>query len=111
MTDEQNGWTGGQRAFQDFAPGLVHYTDRVLSDEVWERSDLSRRDRSLITVAALTAMGRTDQLRFHLGYARTNGVTARELKEAVLHLAFCNGWPNGMAAMIVLKDITDETDA
>ena len=110
MTEEQNGWAGGQRAFGDFAPGLVHYTDKVLFDEVWERGDLSKRDRSLITVAALTAMGKTDQLRFHLDYARTNGVTTDELKEAILHLAFYTGWPNGMAAMTVLKDITDEKD-
>nr|WP_318278035.1 carboxymuconolactone decarboxylase family protein [Microbacterium testaceum] len=55
-------------------------------------------------------MGKTDRLRFHLDYARRNGVTEDELKEAILHLAFYAGWPNGMAAMTVLKDITDETD-
>lgn len=54
--DEQTGWTGGQNAFGDFAPGMVQYTDRVLFDEVWERPDLSKRDRSLITVAALTCV-------------------------------------------------------
>lgn len=67
MTD---GWTGGRDAFGDFAPGMVHYTDRVLFDEVWEREGLSKRDCSLVTVAALTALGKTDQLRFHLAYAR-----------------------------------------
>lgn len=109
MTDEQNtGWTGGQRAFGDFAPGMVHYTDRVLFDEVWERPGLSKRDRSLITVAALTAMGKTDQLQFHLGFARQNGVTDHELKEALLHLAFYSGWPNGMGATTVLKNIIKE---
>ncbi|QIG39387.1 carboxymuconolactone decarboxylase family protein [Microbacterium sp. 4R-513] len=106
MADEQSGWTGGQRAFGEFAPGLVHYTDDVLFDEVWERDDLSKRDRGLVTVAALTALGKTDQLRFHLDFARQNGVTDQELKEAILHLAFYTGWPNGMAAMTVLKDIT-----
>lgn len=70
MTD---GWTGGRDAFGDFAPGMVHYTDRVLFDEVWEREGLSKRDRSLVTVAALTALGKTDQVRFHLAYARDNG--------------------------------------
>src|SRR5690606_3952134 len=70
MTDR---WTGGRDAFGDFAPGMVHYTDRVLFDEVWEREGLSKRDRSLVTVAALTALGKTDQLRFHLAYARDNG--------------------------------------
>ncbi|MFK4790123.1 carboxymuconolactone decarboxylase family protein [Microbacterium sp. ZW T5_56] len=101
------GWTGGQNAFGDFAPGLVHYTDRVLFDEVWEREGLTKRDRSLITIAALTAMGKTDQLRFHLAYAQQNGVAVDELKEAILQLAFYAGWPNGMGAMSVLKDIAD----
>jgi 4-carboxymuconolactone decarboxylase len=108
MSDEQNsGWTGGKNAFGDFAPGMVHYTDKVLFDEVWERVGLSRRDRSLITVAALTAMGKTDQLRFHLDFARQNGVTDDELQEALLHLAFYSGWPNGMGAMTVLKNIVE----
>ena len=106
-TVKTTGWTGGQNAFGDFAPGLVHYTDKVLFDEVWERDGLAKRDRSLVTVAALTAMGKTDQLRFHLAFARQNGVTDDELKEALLQLAFYTGWPNGMAAMTVLKEIID----
>lgn len=109
MTDQQNtGWTGGERAFGDFAPGMVHYTDRVLFDEVWERPDLSKRDRSLVTVAALTAMGKLDQLQFHLDFARQNGVRDHELKEALLHLAFYAGWPNGMGATTVLKNIIEK---
>lgn len=103
--DTTTGWTGGQKAFGDFAPGLVHYTDRVLFDEVWEREDLSKRDRSLITVAALTALGKTEQLQFHLDFARRNGVTQDELKEAILHLAFYTGWPNAMGAMTVAKNV------
>jgi 4-carboxymuconolactone decarboxylase len=106
MTDEQStGWTGGQRAFGDFAPAMVHYTDKVLFDEVWEREGLSKRDRSLITVAALTAMGKSDQLTFHLDYARRNGVTETELIEAITHLAFYAGWPNGMSAMTLAKQV------
>jgi 4-carboxymuconolactone decarboxylase len=103
--DTQTGWTGGQNAFGDFASGMVHYTDKVLFDEVWEREDLSKRDRSLITVAALTALGKMDQLQFHLAFARQNGVTDDELKEALLQLAFYSGWPNGMGATTVLKNI------
>ncbi|MDR6636846.1 carboxymuconolactone decarboxylase family protein [Paenarthrobacter nitroguajacolicus] len=103
--DPHAGWTGGQNAFGDFAPGMVHYTDKVLFDEVWERADLSKRDRSLITVAALTATGKADQLTFHLDYARQNGVTEEELKEVILHLAFYTGWPNGMSAMTVAKKV------
>ena len=108
MTDEQTTrWQGGQNAFGDFASGLVHYTDRVLFDEVWQRPGLSKRDRSLITVAALTALGKTDQLQFHLSFARQNGVTDDELKEALLHLAFYSGWPNGMGATTALKNIIE----
>jgi 4-carboxymuconolactone decarboxylase len=110
MSDNQNentGWTGGQNAFGDFAPGMVYYTDKVLFDEVWERTELSKRDRSLITVAALTALGKMDQLQFHLAFARQNGVTDEELREAILQLAFYTGWPNGMGATTVLKNIID----
>ncbi|MDA4893075.1 carboxymuconolactone decarboxylase family protein [Streptomyces sp. MS2A] len=105
--DRSTGWSGGKNAFGDFAPAMVHYTDRVLFDEVWERQELSKRDRSLITVAALTAMGKPDQLAFHLAFARQNGVTDIELEEALLHLAFYAGWPNGMAATGVLKDVIE----
>jgi Uncharacterized homolog of gamma-carboxymuconolactone decarboxylase subunit len=105
MTQQQTGWTGGQRAFGDFAPGLVHYTDEVLFDEVWERPELSRRDRSLISVTALIAGGNTDQLRFHLPFARDNGVTERELIEAITHLAFYAGWPKAMSAMTIAKEV------
>ncbi|MGF6823986.1 4-carboxymuconolactone decarboxylase [Microbacterium sp. ZKA21] len=111
MVEEQStGWTGGRDAFGDFAPGMVHYTDKVLFDEVWERDGLSKRDRSLATVAALTALGKTDQLRFHLAFARQNGVTDDELKETLLHLAFYAGWPNGMAATTVLKGVIENED-
>jgi 4-carboxymuconolactone decarboxylase len=105
--DEHTGWTGGQNAFGDFASGMVHYTDKVLFDEVWERDGLSKRDRSLVTIAALTALGKTEQLQFHLAYARQNGVTDEELEEALLQLAFYSGWPNGMSATTVLKTIIE----
>lgn len=108
VSNTTGGWTGGRNALGDFAPGLVHYTDRVLFDEVWERPDLSKRDRSLVTVAALTALGKIDQLQFHLGFARQNGVTDEELKEALLQLAFYTGWPNAMGATTILKSIIEK---
>lgn len=67
-------------------------------------------DRSLITVAALTAMGKAEQLAFHLDHARRNGVTEDELKEAILHLTFYTGWPNGMSAMTVAKNVFTAED-
>lgn len=103
MPEENPGWSGGQRAFGDFAPGLVHYTDQLLFDQVWERPGLSKRDRSLATVAALIAGGNIDQLNFHLPFATQNGVTEEELIEAITHLAFYTGWPKAMSAMSVAK--------
>lgn len=97
------GWTGGQRSVGDVAPALAHYTDAVLFDEVWERTELSKRDRSLATVAALVALGSVEQLAFHLPFARDNGVTEDELVETITHLAFYTGWPRAMAAIAVAR--------
>ena len=89
----------------DFAPKLVQLTEDVLFADVWERKELSKRDRSLITVAALVALNRPDQLRFHLGRAVENGVRTEELIEAITHLAFYSGWPNAMTAMTIAKEL------
>ena len=94
-----------QKMIGDIAPTLADLTDRVLFGEVWERPQLSKRDRSLATVAALVAMNRPDQLRFHLGFAVQNGVTKEELIEVITHLAFYSGWPNAMSAILVAKEV------
>jgi 4-carboxymuconolactone decarboxylase len=94
-----------QKLLGDFAPTLVDLTDRVLFGEVWEHTDLSKRDRSLVTVAALIALNRPDQLRFHLNYAVQNGVKKEELIAAITHLAFYAGWPNAMSAMMIAKEL------
>jgi 4-carboxymuconolactone decarboxylase len=97
--------SGAQRMFGDFAPGLVGFTDDVLFGEVWTRDELSPRDRSLVTVAVLTTLGNTEQLVFHLGFAKDNGLTETELIEAITHMAFYAGWPKAMAAMGVAKSV------
>jgi 4-carboxymuconolactone decarboxylase len=89
----------------DFAPKLVQLTEDVLFADVWERKELSRRDRSLITVAALVSLNRPDQLRFHLGRAVENGLRTEELIEAITHLAFYSGWPSAMTAMTIAKEL------
>jgi len=94
-----------QKMIGDIAPTLADLTDRVLFGEVWERPQLSKRDRSLATVAALVAMNRPDQLRFHLGFAVQNGVKKEELIEVITHLAFYSGWPNAMSAILVAKEV------
>ena len=94
-----------QQIIGDFAPKLVELTDDVLFGDVWERPGLPKRDRSLITVAALLAGGNSEQLTFHLDFARKNGLTEQELIEAVTHLAFYAGWPKAMSAMAVAKKV------
>ncbi|SEU18010.1 carboxymuconolactone decarboxylase family protein [Stigmatella erecta] len=90
--------TAAQKSLGDFAPKLVELTDEVLFADVWERPQLSKRDRSLITCAALVAMGKTEQMEFHFPKAIANGVTQEELAELITHLAFYAGWPNAMSA-------------
>jgi 4-carboxymuconolactone decarboxylase len=94
-----------QAAMGDFAPKLAEITDNVLYGDVWERPELSKRDRSLVTVSALIAMNRPDQLRSHLRIARQNGVTQAELVEAITHLAFYAGWPNAVNAIAVAREV------
>src|SRR5438034_571202 len=93
--------SGAERMFGDFAPKLVELTDEVLFGDMWQRTDMSKRDRSLVTVSALVALNRAEQLRFHLPNAVKNGVEEEELIEAITHLAFYSGWPNAMSCMAV----------
>jgi 4-carboxymuconolactone decarboxylase len=97
--------TPAQKLIGDFAPKLVELTDDVLFGDVWARAELSPRDRSLVTVAALIAGGNTEQLPGHLNRARENGLSETELVEVITHLAFYAGWPRAMSAIRVAKDI------
>lgn len=94
-----------QRLIGDLAPKLADLTDDVLFGDVWERPGLSKRDRSLVTVAALVALYRTEQLPGHLGRALDNGLTEGELVEAVTHLAFYAGWPSAITGITALQDV------
>jgi len=90
-----------------FSPKLVELTETVLFGDVWERPGLSKRDRSLITVAALVALNRTQQLEGHLQRALANGVTKDEIVELITHLAFYSGWPTAMSAALTAKDVLE----
>lgn len=92
-------------ALADFAPKLSELTQQVLFGDIWERPGLSKRDRSLITVAALVALNRTEQLRHHLTRALENGITQDEIIELITHLAFYSGWPTAMSAIHLAKEI------
>jgi 4-carboxymuconolactone decarboxylase len=86
-------------------PKLRQLTDEVLFGDVWERPGLSKRDRSMITVAMLTALYRTEQLRGHIDRALTNGVTQEEIIEVVTHATFYAGWPVGVNGTQVAKTV------
>ena len=97
--------TRAQQLMGDFAPKLAQLTDDVLFGDVWARPQLSPRDRSLVTISALIAMNRPDQLRSHLARARDNGVTEEEIVETITHLAFYAGWPSAVTAVTVAKEV------
>jgi 4-carboxymuconolactone decarboxylase len=95
--------------YADIAPALDDFTQQVLFGQVWERPGLSKRDRSLITVATLVAMYRTNELPFHLRRALENGVTKDELTELITHLAFYAGWPSANSAVESARKVFAES--
>ena len=97
--------TAAQKSMGDIAPKFAELTDKVLFGDIWERQELSQRDRSLITVAALMALNRTEQLKYHVQRALENGVKKEELIEEITHLAFYSGWPTAVNAINVAKEI------
>jgi 4-carboxymuconolactone decarboxylase len=94
-----------QRLLGDVAPKLAQLTDDVLFGDVWARPGLSPRDRSLVTVSALIALNRPDQLRSHMALARANGLSNDEIVETLTHLAFYAGWPNAITAAGVAREV------
>ncbi len=100
-----------RKALGDFSPKLVELTEDVLFGDVWERPQLSKRDRSLVTCAALVALGKTEQMDFHFPTAVENGVTQEELIETITHLAFYAGWPNAMSAINRAKALFSAQEA
>ena len=105
MTNEPK---AAHNPYADIAPALGDYTDKVLYGDLWKRPGLSPRDRSLITVASLVALYRTNELSFHLKRARENGVTKDELIELITHLAFYSGWPTANSAVAIAKKVFAE---
>ncbi|QUN05174.1 carboxymuconolactone decarboxylase family protein [Shewanella yunxiaonensis] len=88
-----------------YVPGLADDTDQILFGELWRRPQLTPRDRSLVTMAALLAMGQAQQLGYHLNRAMDNGLTAKEAGGVVSHLAYYIGWPRAFSAVTVVRDV------
>src|SRR5512132_2693344 len=93
------------------APRLIELTETLVYPDIWERPGLSKRDRSLITAAALVALYRPDQLKGHTARALANGVTKEEIGELITHLAFYAGWPSAMSAAKIAKHAFEEKPA
>lgn len=97
--------TSARDEVRTVAPKLIEMTEKVVYGDVWERPQLSKRDRSLITVAALIAMYRGDQLTGHIERALANGVTREEIGEVITHMALYAGWPTAMSAGRIAKKV------
>ncbi|MEM7250031.1 MAG: carboxymuconolactone decarboxylase family protein [Pseudomonadota bacterium] len=97
-----------QPTVYELFPKLGELRDDVLFGDVWEQTDLTKRDRSLITIAVLTALYRTEELKGHLGRALDNGVTRDEIAAMVTHLAFYAGWPTAVNAGRVAREVFAE---
>ena len=97
--------SASRNAVRDTVPYMIEMTEKVLFGDIWERPQLSKRDRSMIVCATLIATYRPEQLRGHLQRALDNGVTKDEISEMITHLAFYSGWPASMTAANIAKDI------
>jgi 4-carboxymuconolactone decarboxylase len=93
-----------------FTPELSALIEDPLFSRVWERAGLSKRDRSLITVAALIVLYRPEQLPAHLRMAIANGVTKTELSEVITHLAFYGGYPAAVSASGIAHETLGNLD-
>lgn len=81
--------------------------DTVLPEGVWSRPGLPVRDRSLITVAALCALHRPNELRIHIGRALDNGLSREEICEIIMHMAIYGGFPVAVEGMAIAKEVFD----
>ena len=92
----------------EIVPQLGKLRDEVLFGDVWEQPELSKRDRSLVTISVLTALYRTDELRGHMKRALDNGVTQDEIRGMITHLAFYAGWPTAVNAGRIAVEVFED---
>ena len=97
-----------REAVRGVVPRMIELSETVIYGDIWERPGLSKRDRSLMVIAALIASYRPEQLRGHIGRGFDNGLTKDEISEMITHLAFYSGWPGSMTAARIFKEVMDE---
>ena len=101
--------TSAREEARPVIPRVIELTESLVYGDIWERPGLSKRDRSLITIAALVAMYRPDQLKGHLERGLGNGLSKAEISEVITHLTFYCGWPSAMSAAKVARPIFDRS--
>jgi 4-carboxymuconolactone decarboxylase len=102
--------TASRDRVRAIVPKLIDLSETVLYGDVWERPQLSKRDRSLITCAVLVATYRPEQLKGHLQRALFNGLSQEELSELITHVAFYGGWPCAMTAANVAREVFEAAE-
>lgn len=110
MTTPASGQSG-PNALAAVAPKAAEVAANVLFGDIWERPELSKRDRSLMTIAMLTALYRTDQLRGHIARGLDNGLTKTEIGEIITHAAFYAGWPTAVNAAQLAQQVFAERES
>lgn len=109
MADKQ---TAGRDRLGAIAPQFAALNDDVLFGEVWAREEqLSARDRSMITIAALFSAGLYPQLRTHLELGKAHGITREEAVEIITQLAFYCGWPKAWSVFPMIAEVWGDDDA
>ena len=106
MADEPN----PRDNVRNFIPKLIEMTEDVVFGDIWERPGLSKRDRSLMVVSALIALGKERQMVGHFNRALDNGLSVDEIKEIITHLAFYSGWPTAMTAATIFKEVVEKRE-
>jgi 4-carboxymuconolactone decarboxylase len=97
-----------REAVRGVVPRMIELSETVIYGDIWERPGLSKRDRSLMVIAALIASYRPEQLVGHLNRGLDNGLTKEEISEMITHLAFYSGWPGSMTAARIFKEVLDQ---
>jgi 4-carboxymuconolactone decarboxylase len=95
---------------RNFIPKLIEMTEDVVFGDIWERPGLSKRDRSLMVISALIALGKERQMVGHFNRALDNGLTVDEIKEIITHLAFYSGWPTAMTGATIFKEVLEKRE-
>lgn len=111
MTQDKPPMNAARQALGEIASALADLSDNMLFGQIWERPQLSKRDRSLITCTALVALGWTEQMKTHFPRAIRNGVKKEELIEMITHMAFYSGWPSAVTAALNAKEIFEKESA